>query len=589
MTAVARTTGERGSAHLRERGWSPRGLGLAPRRFTRAIASGTIGAICGIGLLATSGWLITRAAERPPVFVLSVAIGLVQAFALGRGLARYFQRLGVHDVSLDLLGRLRLDLFDTLEPLVPGGLADQGTGAVLSGFVSDAEVIATAFAKKVTATIDITASVVLGAGVAALVEPTVGAVLGAGAIGIVVVALALARLGRSGAEREAAARTDLADSVVDTMRAARELVAYGREDLVEERLEQIRQRSNAGAARRAFATGVGRAGVTWTAAAALIAVVATGIATHDAGRLSGVMLAVEVFVALAVYDQCASLPSVLTDRDAARAATRRLRWLRELRAPVREPEVDGSPPVGGCAVALDDVGVVHGETVSLQGLSVQLPPGRRVALVGRSGSGKTSALWALLHFVPCSHGRATIGGIDVAKMTRGGIARHVGWMAETTHVFATSLGDNLRLAAAGATDAQCLAALDHVGLTAWFAALPEGLATRLGTGGRPMSAGERQRLGLARALLVGSEVLALDEPTAHIDPASSTEMLEELLGATGSRSVLVVSHEPELGQLVDEVITLDGGREVGRSSTDRHRDPEGSHSATTGTPTVRRN
>ncbi len=535
---------------------------IAPRRFGRAAVSGTIGAACGIGLLATSGWLITRAAGRPPVFVLSVAIGLVQAFALGRGLARYAERLGVHDVSLDVLGRLRLELYDTLEPLVPGGLGPNGSGAVLSAFVSDAEIMATAFAKRVTAAIDVTASVVLGAAVAAAVEPFVGAVLVAGAVVLVVATLALARLGRAGAEREAAARAELAGSVLDTMRVARELVAYGREDLVDSRLEEIRRRSNAGAARRALATGIGRAVATFGAAAALIAVVATGIAAHDAGHLTGVMLAVEAFVALAVYDQCASLPPVLADAGAARAAARRLRDLGALYAPVREPDVDESPPGGRLAVAFDDVTVVHADKVALDGLSLRLDPGRRIGLVGRSGSGKTSALWALLHFVPCARGTVSVGGVGVDRMSRKGLARHVGWMAETTHVFAASLADNLRLAAPDAGDAALVGVLRRAGLETWFASLPDRLATMLGAGGRPMSAGERQRLGLARTLLAGGDVLALDEPTAHIDPASSADVLAELVGAAGSHAVLVVSHEPDLGRLVDEIVTLDAGRVV---------------------------
>jgi thiol reductant ABC exporter CydC subunit len=535
--------------------------------------SGATGAICGIGLLATSGWLITRAAERPPVFVLSVAIGLVQAFALGRGLSRYFERLAVHDVSLGRLDRLRLDLYDELEPLVPGGLANYGSGALLSGFVADAELVTTAFAKKFTTGIDLTTSIVLGAIVAVVVEPGVGAVLAAGAVGMVALAFFLARLGRAGAEGEAAARAELADAVIETMRVARELVAYGREDLVARRLDGIRRRSNAAAARRALVTGLGRALATFTAAAGIVAVVAVGIAAHDAGRLSGVMLAVEAFVALAVYDQCAALPLVLADAGAARAARCRLKRLSRLEAPVREPAVDRSPPVGAVTVALEAVGVTYGATVALEELSLRLPPGGRAAIVGRSGSGKTSALYALLHFVECARGRASLDGVGVGEMTRGGIARHIGWVAETTHVFAASLGDNLRIAEVTASDAQCVTALGRAGLGAWFASLPEGLATMLGAGGRPMSAGERQRLGLARVLLAGDEILLLDEPTAHIDPVSSAGLLDELVGATGSRSVLVVSHEPDLGRLVDEVVTLDDGRVVARTSIGRRTSP----------------
>lgn len=203
--------------------------------------------------------------------------------------------------------------------------------------------------------------------------------------------------------------------------------------------------------------------------------------------------------------------------------------------------------------------VIDGAPI-LQDVSLNLEPGRRIALVGRSGSGKTSALHSLLHFVECTTGRATVGGVDVRSMTRTGIARHMGWMTEETHVFAVSLGANLRIARPGASDAECESALASVGLGDWRAALSEGLATPLGEGGRPLSAGERQRLGMARALLAGGSVLLLDEPTAHLDPESSARVLSELVGAAAGRSVLVVSHDPDVVRHVDEVVTIAGSR-----------------------------
>ena len=226
---------------------------LSVRKLVPAAASGALAACCEIGLLATSGWLITRTSERPPVFALSIAIGMVQAFALGKGIARYLQRIRVHDASLSLLGNLRPHLYDTLEPLVPGGLKGYASGDVLYGFVSDTELIAEGFAKVMSAAVDITASIIIGAVVACLVEPGLGAVLLAAALGVVVLAFALARVGRTAAANEATARAALAGMVIDTMRSARELVAYGREDLVFQRLEEVRRRSSA-AASRAFST-----------------------------------------------------------------------------------------------------------------------------------------------------------------------------------------------------------------------------------------------------------------------------------------------------------------------------------------------
>ncbi|HTX63440.1 MAG TPA: hypothetical protein VMD28_07350, partial [Acidimicrobiales bacterium] len=144
------------------------GLG-SPRVGVRALAapvtSGTFAAACGVGLLATSGWLITRASERPPIFALSIAIGAVQAFALGRGVARYLQRLAVHRLALGVLGDQRVALFDALEPKVPGGIPSGG--AVLSAFVADADAVAEGLARRTTASVDVVASVALGTALAA--------------------------------------------------------------------------------------------------------------------------------------------------------------------------------------------------------------------------------------------------------------------------------------------------------------------------------------------------------------------------------------------------------------------------------------
>jgi thiol reductant ABC exporter CydC subunit len=533
---------------------------VSPRRLAPAAASGAVSAACGIGLLATSGWLITRASTRPPVFVLSIAIGLVQAFALGRGIARYLQRLAVHDLSLEVLGRLRLHLYDVLEPLVPGGLPPGGPGQVLSGFVADADAVAEGFARKVTAAIDVTSSIVLGAVVAGLAEPGVGGVLVAGAGAVVAVAVLSARHGRDAAGREASARAELAGAVVETMRCAPELVAFGREDLVRDRLADVQRRSTAVAARRAVGAGLGRAAVTWVAGAALVAVVATGLAAHGAHELSGVMLAVTVFVALAVLDQCAALSPALAD--GGDGAARRLADLARLPRPVSEPGRDLSDEVADAGAVLGGVDVWAGATPVLEDVSLHVEPGRRTALVGRSGSGKTTVLHTLLHFVERRRGVVGVGGVDVRDMSRAGMARHVGWMAEQTHVFADTLAANLRLARPDADDVRCVDVLERVGLGPWFRSLPDGLDTVVGAGGRPVSAGERQRLGLARALLAGGSVLLLDEPTAHLDPASARGVLADLLDAAAPRTVLVVSHEDDVGPLVDTVVELESGRVV---------------------------
>jgi thiol reductant ABC exporter CydC subunit len=558
-----------------------RSAGPLPRRGLGAAAgAGALSAACAIGLLATSAWLLTRASQRPPVFDLAVAIGAVQAFALGRGITRYMERLAVHGISLGMLSRLRLWLYDTVLPLVPDGLraapadpraaASRATGSLLSGFVADTEDVTEALARSTTMTIDLGASVLLGAVIAGLLDPAAGAILLAGAAVVVAVSALGAQLGKSAAGRAAAIRAEMADQVVETVRSAPELLAFGRQDLIAARLEGARRSARTAAIRQALGTAIARALATWAAGAGLIGVVVAGLAAHRADHLSGIMLTVLVLVVVAALDQGALLPGALAGRAAGNAAAARLAELAHLEPPVREPLADAGPPSGRTGAVLDHVQVVapgDPATPILHDVSLTVAPGRRVALIGRSGAGKSSALHLLLHFLEASSGSASIGDVDVRLMTRTRIARHVAWLAEETHLFAATLADNLRLARPEATDGECVAVLNRVGLGAWYRSLPDGLRTLLGAGGRDLSAGERQRLGMARAVLSGAELMLLDEPTAHLDPWSSADVLDELLGSAGSRSILVVSHEPGVAGRVDEIVALDDGRVVSRKAT----------------------
>ena len=326
---------------------------LSPRGLAAAGGSGVLSAVCAVGLLATSGWLLTRASQRPPVFDLAIAIGAVQALALGRGVTRYLQRLAVHGLALETLSRLRLWLYDTVEPLVPDGLRGERTrpsapatttGSLLSGFVADTEETTEALARGVTVAIDLGASVVLGAVVAALLAPPAAAALLAGAAGVVVLASLASRLGRSAAVRAAELRAELAGQVVETLRSAPELLAFGRQDLVEERLERSRRLARASALRGGLGTGAARALATWAAGAGLVGVVLTGLAAHRSGQLSGIGLTVLVLVALAALDQGSALPAALAGRSGGNAAASRLARLSGLEPPAREPATDTGPP-----------------------------------------------------------------------------------------------------------------------------------------------------------------------------------------------------------------------------------------------------
>lgn len=208
-------------------------------------------------------------------------------------------------------------------------------------------------------------------------------------------------------------------------------------------------------------------------------------------------------------------------------------------------------------VALRDVRVwPPGRTVPvLDGASLALEPGETVALVGPNGSGKSTLLSVLLGLIPVTGGTVHVGGRDLASVDPAEWRRHVAFLSEQPTLLAATLADNLRLAEPRATDDQLLAALAAAGVPGGLA-----LADRLGEGGRPVSAGERQRIGLARTLLRRASTYLLDEPTVHLDGRTERAVLAGLRRVLDGRTALVVTHRPAVLGLADRVLTLRDGR-----------------------------
>lgn len=197
------------------------------------------------------------------------------------------------------------------------------------------------------------------------------------------------------------------------------------------------------------------------------------------------------------------------------------------------------------------------EAPVLSSFDLRLEPGRRVALVGPSGAGKTTVTNLLLRFLDPQEGRVTIDGRDVRELSQEDVRRTFALAGQEAHVFDSTIRENLRLGRPLATDDELHDALRRARLDEWVASLPEGLDTQVGEEGAQLSGGQRQRLVLARALLADAPVLLLDEPTAHLDPATAEALVADVLAAVHDRSVLLITHRPEGLDLVDDVVRLD--------------------------------
>ncbi|MFC5722709.1 thiol reductant ABC exporter subunit CydC [Streptomyces gamaensis] len=539
---------------------------LAPywRRLLPAALASAAAELAAAALMATAAWLITRAAEQPPLSAVSVAIVGVRALALGRGLLRYGDRLLGHDGVLRAVAGFRTRVYESLVPLAPAGIPAYRSGDLLTRLVDDVDAVQDLLLRVL---IPLTTACVVaagGVGLTAALLPEAAPVLAAGLAlaGVGVPALVLAASGRAG-RAEKAARAELAALTVDLAQGAADLAAFGAEDAAHARARRAGARIAALERRKALTTGLGAAAVLLCQGAATIGVTLLALRAHAAGELPATELTVLAVIALVSFETVAPLPAAARRLAEVRASARRLAALLASPHPVAEPAAPAPPAAGGpVAVEISGLRVRHrpdGPAV-LDGVDLRLPAGRRVALVGASGAGKSTLLAALMRFVDYEAGSIRVGGRELRECHGADVRRVITGMTQDAHVFHTTIRANLLLARPDATEEQLRAAARGARLLEWIESLPEGWETVLGEGGGSMSGGQRRRLLLARALLADPPVLVLDEPTEGLDPDTADEVLTDVLDATRGRTTLIITHRQAGLAAADEIVVLDRGR-----------------------------
>jgi thiol reductant ABC exporter CydC subunit len=548
----------------------------APRgRSLSSVALGTAAVVFGVGLMATAGYLISRAAERPAVLSLTVAIVAVRFFGLARPLARYLERLASHDLAFRVLSRVRVSVYERIEPLAPVELDAYRRGDLLSRLVADVDALQNLHLRGIQPPLVALTSGAISVGVAFVILPAAGLVLACGLLAAgIVVPLATAALAQRAARAQAAARGALTAELLDTLQASPELVVYGREDERLARLRKADRRLVRIGHRDALLAGIGDWIHLVVVGATVAGVLVVAVSAHSSGRLDRVLIAMLALLALASFDAVQPLGAAARGLGPTLGAGRRVLELVDREPRIVDPP-DPTPPPGAGAICLENVRVEYSPERRrvLDGASLRLDHGSRVALVGESGAGKTTVGNLLLRFLDPSSGRVTIGGLDIRDMRQEDVRRAVAVAGQDSHLFSTSIRENVRLARHDASDDEVEQALRLVGIWDWVDALPDGWDTLVGEQGRQLSGGQRQRICVARALLAGPELLVLDEPTAHLDPVAAEALVQDVFDAAGDRAVLLITHRPEGLELVDYVAVLDRGRisckpvETGRWST----------------------
>ncbi|MFI1174081.1 thiol reductant ABC exporter subunit CydD [Streptomyces melanogenes] len=540
-------------------------------RLALALVLGALALGSAVGLMAVSGWLISRASEQPPVLYLMVAVTATRAFGIGRAVFRYAERLVSHDAVLRTLAEVRVAVYRRLERIAPAGLRSTRRGDLLSRLVADVDQLQDYWLRwALPAAVAVVVSVA-SAGFTAWLLPEAGVVL---AIGLLVAGVAVPMLSGACARRAerqlAPARGLLATRVTDLLTGTGELTVAG---ALGRRTRDAKDADSALtriASRAAAATALGGGLSALTCGLTVAAAALVGVQAVADGRLDGVRLAVVVLVPLAAFEAVNGLPLAVQARQRVRRSAERVYEVLDAPVPVREPEHPAAAPASPFPLEVRGLAARYdGQSRdALSDFTLTLTPGRRVAVVGTSGSGKTTLAQVLLRFLDAREGTYRIGGKDAAELAGDDVRRLVGLCAQDAHLFDSSVRENLRLARTDADEDALRDALAAARLLDWVDGLPDGLDTLVGEHGARLSGGQRQRLVLARALLADFPVLVLDEPAEHLDLATADALTADLLRATEGRTTVLITHRLRGLDAVDEVVVLAEGRVVQRGAYD---------------------
>lgn len=531
-----------------------RALGLSA-----ALALAILTLVAGVALLGVSGWFLTSAflASSVAPFNLFGPSASIRALSMLRIGARYGERVTGHEATLRLLSDLRRWLFLRMIPLNPERLGRLRGGDLVARLTADVDALDTVF---LFAFAPIATALVGGAVLAVvfhIVLPPAAWIMGT--------ALLLAALGvpvwlvrRSRRPGAAVAQTsgDLRASVLDAVEGHADLIAFDATDLAHARFTHAAHDAGTARLRLARAAADGQACVQALAGLSAVGVLAAGIVALRADSLSAPWMVGMVLATLAIFEVVAPIMRGATRLSVAAAAATRIEALTDGPPGPTDPAVPRNVSGQG-VLAFEQVryGYDTARPV-LDGFSMRIAPGERVALVGASGAGKSTVLQLLLRLDDVQGGAITVDGVDIREMAQADWHRQVAWLAQDAPIFLGTIRDNLRIGDPLADDARCLRMLDHARLGEFVRGLPQGLETWLGEAGGTLSAGQARRLCLARALLSPARLIVLDEPTTGLDRDNELAFFQDIVHATQGRTVLLVTHAQLPAGTVDRIIRL---------------------------------
>ncbi|MCD8040813.1 MAG: ABC transporter ATP-binding protein/permease [Clostridia bacterium] len=525
-----------------------------------AVFNGCLGYVCSIGVTVMGAVGIAKALGESIALSYGWIIGLAVGFGILRGLLRYLEQYSNHYIAFRLLAVLRDKIFAALRILCPAKLESKQKGSIIAMITSDIETLEVFYAHTISPVciaVLVSLGVFLFVGFISSWWLALIALLGYISIGIVVPLISSGKLKQSGVNyrREFASFNayfldsikGVKDIVLNNAEAERESEVNCRSDILLKETKKMKHDTSAAQAATELTITL------FIAVTLIVGIVLVNCGTLTIGKM--IIGVVAVFSSFGPVSAVSALPGNLTQTFAS--GDRVLNLLEE--QPAVTAITDGKDFTFD-NLQVNDLNFSYDkQTAVLQDICMHAQKGEIVGIVGESGCGKSTFLKLLLRFWQKDGGTINYNGIDIDGINSDSLSDNVSMVSQSTYLFDMSIEDNLRIAKKNATQAELEAACKMASVHDFIMTLPQGYKTQVGALGDNLSAGEKQRIGLARAFLSGSSLILLDEPTSNVDSINEGIILKALAEQKNKRSIILVSHRESTMAIADRIYRVDSG------------------------------
>ncbi len=524
-----------------------------------SIALGWATTISWIALISTSAYLISYAALQPSIAELQVAIVGVRFFGLSRGIFRYLERLISHTVTFKLLSNLRVWFYEKVEPLAPAGLEDFEGGDLLSRVIGDVEVLqefyVRVFGPSVVAVLS-SLSVFWFFGRWSL-EIAITIIAFHFVVGVILPYFTL-RTSKNLANKIIKSRSRISAVAVDQIQGSAEILALGQENAFLNRAERLILDTSESEARlnRIRSIGSGISSTTINLIAFVLLLLAIPYVT--AGLLDGKILAVIILGSLSSFEAVVPLPQAFQGLELSLQAGKRLFGIVDRRVKVGQEDkiklFTNSP-----SIIVKNLAFSYSQENILQDVSFTLPFGKKIAIVGMSGSGKTTISNLLMRFWEFSSGEILINGEDYRRYENDVLRKMIAYVPQDNFIFNGTVAENIRIGKPSSTMAEVIQAAQKANIHEFILTLPKGYQTYVGEMGAFLSGGQRQKLSIARAAIRDVPIYLLDEPFSNLDQSTEKSVHISIMRMVHGKSLILITHRIANLTGMDEIIVLQNG------------------------------